>query len=163
MPKEKSITELRDERNQLATRSKEITAGARRETRMLNEGEPKELGEIQCRLADINTEIAMHEEENRGKGKLHQPQVGKFSLRRAIANLVDGTPQSDVEARVIETTTTLHNTSGAQMSEKRSIVVPVNIEKRAPFTATTEAVTGVIVDEEQQEMLLPLQLSLIHI
>ena len=72
MPKEKSITELRDERNQLATRSKEITAGARRETRMLNEGEQKELGEIQCRLADINTEIAMHEEENRGKGKLHQ-------------------------------------------------------------------------------------------
>lgn len=67
MPKEKSITELRDERNQLATRSKEITAGARRETRMLNEGEQKELGEIQCRLADINTEIAMHEEENRGK------------------------------------------------------------------------------------------------
>lgn len=161
MPKEKSITELRDERNQLSARSKEITAGARKETRMLNEGEQKELGEIQCRLADINIEIATHEEENRGKGKQHQPQEGKFSLRRAIANLVDGTSQNDVEARVIEATTTRHNMSGVQISENRSIVVPVNMEKRAPFTATTEATTGVVIDEEQQEMLLPLQSTLV--
>ena len=161
MPKEKSITELRNERNQLTARSKEITAGARKETRMLNEGEQKELGEIQCRLADINIEIATHEEENRGKGKQHQPQEGKFSLRRAIANMVEGNLQNDAEASVIDATITQHNMSGAQKADKRSIVVPVNMENRAAFTATTEANTGVIIDEIQQEMLLPLQSALV--
>lgn len=161
MPKEKSITELRDERNQLTARSKEITAGARKETRMLNEGEQKELGEIQCRLADINIEIATHEEENRGKGKQHQPQEGKFSLRRAIANMVEGNQQNDAEASVIDATITQHNMSGAQKADKRSIVVPVNMENRAAFTATTEANTGVVIDEVQQEMLLPLQSALV--
>lgn len=47
------------------------------------------------------------------------------------------------------------------MADKRSIVVPVNMESRAAFTAASEAVTGVVIDEEQQEMLLPLQSSLV--
>ena len=46
MPREKSITDLKDERTQLSIRAKAITDGARAEKRMLNEGENTELGEI---------------------------------------------------------------------------------------------------------------------
>lgn len=159
MPKEKSITELRDERSQLAMRSKEITAEARKEARMLNEKEQKELGEIQCRLADINTEIATHEEENRGKGKPHRAGE-KFSLRRALANFVQENGQHDADAAVIEAATEFHNTSGTERAASRSLVVPL-VENRAMFTAGTESATGVVIDEDQQEMLLPLESSLV--
>ena len=160
MAKEKSITELKDEKKQISARSKAIIEKARGEKRQLNAEENEELGANQCRMAEINLEIAEREEENRQKGRPHQPQGG-FSLRRAIANMVDGSQQNDVEAAVIEAATTHHNMSGVQMADRRSIVVPVNVEKRAAFTAATETATGVVIDEEQQEMLLPLQSALV--
>ena len=146
MAKEKSITELKDERNQLIARSKEIINGAKTEKRQFKPEEAEELGTNQQRRAEIDLEIEEHE---------------RFSLRRAIANMVDGYKQNDADASVIDAATALHNSSGAQISDKRSIVVPVNMEKRAAFTAATEAATGVIIDEEQQEMLLPLQSALV--
>ena len=80
MPREKSITDLKDERTQLSIRAKAITDGARAEKRMLNEGENTELGEIQCRMTDINMEIATKEAENRGKGTPHvEPGQERFS------------------------------------------------------------------------------------
>lgn len=161
MAKEKSITELKDEKRQLATRSKTILEAAKGEKRQLTAEENEELGANQVRMAEINLEIEEHEDMNRRQGRQHQPQGGKFSLRRAIANMVDGNRQNDVDAGVIDAATTLHNQSGAQMADKRSIVVPVNMENRAAFTAATEAATGVIIDEEQQEMLLPLQSALV--
>lgn len=157
MSKEKSITELKDEKNQISARSKAIIEKARGEKRQLNAEENEQLGANQCRMAEINLEIEEREDENRQKGRSHQPQGGRFSLRRAISNMVDGNPQNDVEAEVIEAATTHHNTSGAQMADRRGIVVPVNVERRAAFTAATE----VIIDEEQQEMLLPLQSALV--
>lgn len=162
MAKEKSITELKDERNQLIVRSKEIINGARTENRQFKPEETEELGENQRRRAEIELEIEEREMTNRGSRKPHvQPGSGKFSLRRAIANMVDGNQQNESDAGVIDAATALHNSSGAQISDKRSIVIPVNIEHRAAFTAATEAATGVIIDEEQQEMLLPLQSALV--
>lgn len=161
MAKEKSITELKDEKKQLSTRSKTILEAAKGEKRQLTAEENEELGANQVRMAEINLEIEEHEDMNRRQGRQHQPQGGKFSLRRAIANMVDGNQQNDVDAGIIDAATTLHNQSGAQKADKRSIVVPVNMESRAAFTAATEAVTGVIIDEEQQEMLLPLQSALV--
>lgn len=161
MSKEKSITELKDEKNQISARSKAIIEKARGEKRQLNAEENEQLGANQCRMAEINLEIEEREDENRQKGRSHQPKGGRFSLRRAISNMVDGNPQNDVEAEVIEAATTHHNTSGAQMADRRGIVVPVNMEKRAAFTAAAGAATGVIIDEEQQEMLLPLQSALV--
>lgn len=161
MSKEKSITELKDEKNQISARSKAIIEKARGEKRQLNAEENEQLGANQCRMAEINLEIEEREDENRQKGRSHQPKGGRFSLRRAISNMVDGNPQNDVEAEVIEAATTHHNTSGAQMADRRGIVVPVNVERRAAFTAATEAATGVVIDEEQQEMLLPLQSALV--
>jgi HK97 family phage major capsid protein len=162
MAKEKSITELKDEKKQLSARSKVIIEAAKGEKRQLNAEENEELGANQCRMAEINLEIEEREDQNRQQGKQHvTPGQGKFSLRRAIANMVDGNQQNDADASVIDAATTHHNMSGAQMADKRSIVVPVNMESRAAFTAATEAVTGVVIDEEQQEMLLPLQSSLV--
>ncbi len=161
MAKEKSITELKDEKKQLSSRSKAIISTAKGEKRQFTAEENEELGAAQARMAEINLEIEEREEENRQQGRKHQPQGGKFSLRRAIANMVDGNQQNDVDAGVIDAATAQHNMSGAQTADKRSIVVPVSMENRAAFTAATEAATGVVIDEEQQEMLLPLQSSLV--
>ena len=161
MSKEKSITDLKDEKKQLSSRSRTIIETAKGEKRQMTSEENEELGANQCRMAEINLEIEEREDSNRGKAKAHQPTDGKFSLRRAIANMVDGNQQNAADAGVIDAATTHHNMSGAQMADKRSIVVPVNIESRAAFTAASEAVTGVVIDEEQQEMLLPLQSSLV--
>lgn len=161
MAKEKSITELKDEKKQFSSRSKAIITAAKGEKRQFTAEENEELGAAQARMAEINLEIEERQDENRQQGRKQQPQGGKFSLRRAIANMVDGNQQNDVDAGVIDAAITHHNMSGAQMADKRSIVVPVNIENRAAFTAATEAATGVVIDEEQQEMLLPLQSSLV--
>ncbi len=37
----------------------------------------------------------------------------------------------------------------------------MSLEKRAMFTAATESATGVVIDQERQELLLPLQSSLV--
>lgn len=161
MSKEKSITDLKDEKKQLSSRSRTIIETAKGEKRQMTSEENEELGANQCRMAEINLEIEEREDSNRGKAKAHQPTDGKFSLRRAIANMVDGNQQNEADAGIIDAATTHHNMSGAQMADKRSIVVPVNMESRAAFTAASEAVTGVVIDEEQQEMLLPLQSSLV--
>lgn len=160
MAKEKSITELKDEKKQLSTRSKAIIDAAKGEKRQFTAEENEELGAAQTRMAEINLEIEERSAANRQPGRQHQPQ-GKFSLRRAIANMVDGNQQNDADASIIDAAVTHHNMSGAQMADKRSIVVPVNLENRAAFTAATEAATGVVIDEEQQEMLLPLESALV--
>lgn len=162
MPREKSITDLKDERTQLSIRAKAITDGARAEKRMLNEGENTELGEIQCRMTDINMEIATKEAENRGKGTPHvEPGQVRFSLRRSLANYISGQGQHDADASVIEAATRLHNSAGVTRSSQNSLVIPMSLEKRAMFTAATESATGVVIDQEQQELLLPLQSSLV--
>ena len=129
---------------------------------MLNEGENTELGEIQCRMADINMEIATKEAENRGKGTPHvEPGQERFSLRRSLANYISGQGQHDADASVIEAATRLHNSAGVTRSSQNSLVIPMSLEKRAMFTAATESATGVVIDQEQQELLLPLQSSLV--
>nr|DAY10896.1 MAG TPA: major capsid protein [Caudoviricetes sp.] len=160
MTKEKSITELKDERNQLITRSKEIINGAKTETRQFKPEETEELGENQRRRAEIELEIEEREMMNRGSGKPHvQPGQERFSFRRALANYVSGQEQNAADASVIESTTNFHNGCGIQRASKTSLVLP--IESRATFTAATESTTGVVIDQEQQEMLLPLQSSLV--
>lgn len=162
MSKEKSITDLKDEKKQLSARSKVIIEGAKGEKRQFTAEENEELGTSQCRMAELNLEIEEREAENRQKPtKILKPGTGRFSLCRAIANMVDGNSQSESEAGVIDEATAYHITSGAQRSNKRSIIVPVSMEKRAAFTAATESATGVVIDQEQQEMLLPLQSSLV--
>lgn len=161
MSKEKSITDLKDEKKQLSIRSKAVIDAAKNEKRQLNAGESEELGANQCRMAEINLEIEEREDMLRQNGRKHEPKEGKFSLRRVIANMAVGKEQNDADTGVIGAATEHHCRSGAQITDERSIIVPVNMDKRAAFTAATESATGVVIDEEQQEMLLPLQSSLV--
>ena len=94
MSKEKSKVELLDEKQRLQERASAITNGARTEQRMLNKDEEKELGEIQCRMADINIEIAMRDSEKQQKGNPHVTSQA-FSLRKAILEMVDGEGYSE--------------------------------------------------------------------
>lgn len=164
MAKEKSTVELKDEKQQLITRSKAITEAAKGEKRMLNEAETTELGDIQCRLADINIAISELAEMNRGRGVPYGGQKQeRFSFRRAIANYVSGAQQREADAAIIEGATSAHNESGVTRASKTSLVLPLSVESRAMFTAATESVTGVVIDQDQQEMLLPLQSSLVMV
>lgn len=160
MPKEKSITELRDEKTRLVQRSKEITDKAKGETRKLSDDEMKEINEAQVRLAEINTEILAHEEMNQQRGRQHKPAgSGKFSLRRAIVAQMNGREQGESEAQAIDAAASMHRSIGASTDDMGSLIVP--FETRAAYTAGTEATTGVVVDEDQMELLLPLESNLV--
>lgn len=162
MAKEKSITELKDERNQLSARSKEIIEKAKGEKRQLTTQEAEELGANQCRRAEISLEIEEREAANKQHGKHHNSsKQERFSLRRALANYVSGNEQHDADAEVISRATEFHNGSGLTRSSSSSLIIPTSIETRGMFTAATESATGVVIDQEQQEMLLPLQSSLV--
>ena len=65
MAKEKSITELKDEKKQLQSRSRSIIEAAKGEKRQFTAEENEELGRNQTRMAEINLEIDEKETENR--------------------------------------------------------------------------------------------------
>lgn len=159
MAKEKSITELKDEKKQLFARSKEIITAARGEKRQFTTEENEELGTVQARMAEINLEIEEREALNRQPAVRVISGTEKFSFRRALANLVTGQRQHESDASIISATTEFHNNCGIERAAANSIVLPV--ESRAPLTATVESPKGVVIDQEQQEMLLPLQSNLV--
>lgn len=140
MAKEKSTTELKDEKNQLSKRSVAITEKVKAEKRMLNEAETSELGEIQCRMADINTELALRDSENRQTGERHLTKK-PFSLRNAMLEMVDGNgvysdevrQMSDIGKQSLEQ-------AGVSVRGSRGIFIPV--ECRDSFTATGVSGTG---------------------
>ena len=157
MAKEKSLAELRAEKTQQIARAKELTELARKEERKLSDAEMKEHNEINVRLAELNTEIVSHEQRNQGTGKPYSPSTQKpFSLRRAIVAQMNGHGQRDEEAQVIEAGRKAHRS----IEEKgEGLVLP--LELRAAYTAGTEATTGVVIDEDQMELLLPLESNLV--
>lgn len=157
MAKEKSLAELRDEKAKAIARAKEITEKAKTETRKLNDEEMREHNELNVRIADLNTDIVSHEAENRGKGGAPSPKNEKFSLRKAIVAQMNRQPQRDIEALVIgEAAKTHRSVSGENTGD---LVIP--FELRAALTAGTEATNGVVIDQEQMEMLLPLESNLV--
>ena len=158
MAKEKSITDLRYEKRQLAAQAQGIIDGARNEKRQFTDAENVQLGEIQARMAEINIEIENRETENRGKAKPHAAGE-KFSFRRAIVNQLNHQPQHDAEARMIEEATRVHAPYMAGNSDSGNLILPMNA--RAALTAATETTTGVVIDEDQMEMLLPLEPNLV--
>ena len=158
MAKEKSITELRAEKESLKVQSNEMIAAMRKEERESNAEEKKKFAEIESRMREINNEILTHEEENRQSGVKHNNASKRFSLRRALANLVNNASQEDTELSVIDDATKLHESCGFRASS-HSIVLP--LESRANLTAAVESPLGVNIDESQQEMLFPLQNNLV--
>lgn len=153
MAKEKSTTELKSEKSQIIARSAEITTAAKAEKRMLNESETVELGEIQCRLAEINIAISEMEEVNRSKGAPRATQK-RFSLLRAIGESISGS-YSDESLAVIER-------GRSQMSGMQtvgSLLIPV--EDRAAIVAGTPAQGGDTIDTDLFDIMTPLTANLI--
>lgn len=155
--KKKSVTELKDEKAQLSLRSKAIIDGAKAEKRMFNDEENEELRNIQSRMAEINVEIEEVIEENRQEPtKKINKKMEKFSLRKAILAQMSGKPQSAAEQCVIDEAVKLNKRNGI-VAEEGSLVVPMSY--RAALTAGGD--TGVLVNEEQQELLFPLENALV--
>lgn len=155
--KEVSITELKDEKAQLSARSKEIIGTAKEEKRMFNESESEELANIQSRMAEINLEIEEKIEESRQKPvKREEKKMANFSLRKAIVAQMTGKVQAAAEQNVIEEGIKLNTRSGVEMTEG-SLVIPMSY--RSALTAGAD--NGVLVDEDKQEMLFPLQNKLV--
>ena len=162
MAKEKSITELKDEKKQLQSRSRSIIEAAKGEKRQFTAEENEELGINQTRMAEINLEIDEKETENRQAPARRMESTNKqFSLRRAILAQMNKTEQRDSEAAVIEEATKLHRSVAATAENSGELIIPMSYAKRAAYTAGTEKTTGVVIDEEQQELLLPLESNLV--
>ncbi len=161
MAKEKSLAELRAEKAEAIKRAKELTDNARKEERKLTDDEMKDHTEISTRLAELNIEIAAHEERNQGGGKPYVPTTKKpFSLRRAIVAQMNGHEQRDSEAEAIDAATKAHRSISGQFDDAGSgLIVP--FQTRAAYTAGTEAPKGVVIDEDQMELLLPLEANLV--
>lgn len=162
MAKEKSITELKDEKKQLQSRSRSIIEAAKGEKRQFTAEENEELGRNQTRMAEINLEIDEKETENRQAPARRMESTNKqFSLRRAILAQMNKTEQRESEAAVIEEATKLHRSVAATAENSGELIIPMSYAKRAAYTAGTEKTTGVVIDEEQQELLLPLESNLV--
>jgi HK97 family phage major capsid protein len=157
--KEESVSELKAERDQLIKRGKELIEAAKKETRALNEAESREYNEIQLDIRRIDLEIVERNYENRAAGKPHAPAKGEsFSLRRAILAHVTNQTQRDCEARAIAEAMGIHSRI-SDSSQTGGLIIP--FETRAAYTAVAEAATGVVVEEEQLELLLPLESNLV--
>lgn len=154
MGKEKSTTELRDEKRTLKAEADGLTGKARGENRGLTAEETERLNAIHLRMQEINVEIASRGEE---KPARNEPQRNeRFSIRRAIVAAMNKESFGDAEARMFEEGEKI----GRGVNESTGgIVFP--LETRAAFTAATEAATGVVIDTDQMEMLLPLQPNLV--
>ena len=162
MAKGKSITELKDEKKQLQSRSRSIIEAAKGEKSQFTAEENEELGRNQTRMAEINLEIDEKETENRQAPARRMESTNKqFSLRRAILAQMNKTEQRDSEAAVIEEATKLHRSVAATAENSGELIIPMSYAKRAAYTAGTEKTTGVVIDEEQQELLLPLESNLV--
>lgn len=158
MGKEKTIVEMQQEKQQLQAREQEILATMRKEARMMTDAETKEMGEIQARKIEINSEIVErnHQSATAKGAPVHSAE--RFSLRRAILNASRGAGQTDAELQVMERAAEQHRKSGCD-DLAGQIYIP--LESRGLFTAATEAATGVVIDEEKMEMLLPLEANLV--
>lgn len=142
MAKEKSITEMRAEKEKLSTRAGEITTKAKADKRMLTEEENKELGEIQCRMAEISIEIERRNGMNVIDNAIQEKPKNNFSLRKTLLDLSNGTRSADTQ-KLNEAGRYIMGQSGIA-ARGNGIMIPVQAVKRADpsFTATGAAETG---------------------
>ena len=160
MAKEKSITEMRDERQQMLVRAQEIVAAAKADNnRKLTEAEQNEVTRCQLDAKELELQIEQRKDILGSQRKGVKPNE-KFSLRRALLAHLSGKDQRDVEAQAIEDAQTYqrNNVSPSSISSN-DLVLPM-FESRGLYSAAVEAATGVVVEEDKQELLLPLRSNL---
>lgn len=155
--KEKSITELQDEKKTLLERSQSIVDGMKAEKRMMTTEENEELADLQARMTEINLAIEERKNENiKEPVKRMEVKKEKFSLRKAIVAQMNGKAQGTAEQSVIDEAVKLNSRSGVEYQEG-SLVVPMSY--RAALTAGGDS--GVLIEEEKQELLFPLENRLV--
>jgi len=155
MAKEKSTTELRNERTTLLTRSNEIIAAAKGEQRKLTDPEDNELGQNQIRMAEIAVELSQLENTNRSAGTPHIDGP-TFSLRSALLQMVDRGGLTDEVAAFSQRGKEQLAKTGIQTRGSNGIYIPV--ESRASFTGTGAAGTGSdLIDTQFMDILTPLR------
>lgn len=159
MAKNFSVTELRDELAQNEKRANDIWASIKAENRMANAEENKALGEIQSEQYRLRNEIAKAELMEARSGHPYGKPAERFSLVRAIRAKMNGTSLNEADASYVSKAAEEHRAAGI-VADESSIVLPV-YEQRAAYSAAQEATTGVVIDEVQQEMLLPLEANLV--
>lgn len=153
--KEKSITELRDEKQQLRQQNQSIVDKAKaEESRAITEDEMKTLHANKLRMAEIDNLIDAKLDEQRNYHFEKKPQRG-FSLRKAIAAKMTGNAMEDVEAEMCERGKTMQG--GLDVS-KDSILIP--FESRAAVTAAAGSSYGG-VSTEDAAVQLPLENNLV--
>ena len=160
MAKEMSITDLRDERKNALARAQAIVAKAKAEGRALTDDEQSQYTAESLRSKELELEI---EQRKPLLTVLPSKKTNNesFSMRRALLAHLRGKDQHDVEAEAIQRAAEFHASSISDASlTGAELVLPMNV-RSAGYNATAEGATGVVVDENQQEMLLPLQSNLV--
>lgn len=157
MAKEKSITELKDERTQLSTRGQEIITAARTETRQFTAEENTELSTIQTRMAEINIDIAGREAAASQQGEKHNMGNKKFSLRRSLLEMADGEFTDETRQMNAIGLSSLNDAGIAERSgAKKGLFIP--IEVRDSFTATGDPTKGSsLIDTTFMDILAPMR------
>ncbi|WP_321331895.1 phage major capsid protein [uncultured Bacteroides sp.] len=156
MPKEKTMLELIEERNQLIEARKGIIAKVKKEARQLSTEENNSLGEAQIRLEEIKTEMEEREAMNRKLGTPHGKESQKrFSLTRAIRESMSGN-YSEESLAVIQR----GKEQMVGLETTGSLIIPVG-EQRAVVVAGTDANGGYAIDTDLFDIMTPLQANLI--
>lgn len=162
MAKEKTITDLRDERQQILSRAQEIVATAKAEARKLTETEQNTITDCQLRAKELELEIEQRKNILSSQRSAAKPNE-TYSLRRALLAHLSGRDQRDAEAKAIEGAIAAHRSAVTDASiSSKDLVLPMSMpmESRSLYSAVTEAATGVVVEEDKQELLLPLRPNL---
>lgn len=160
MAKEKNITDLKAEHKELIARAKSTVEKAKAEGRSLTADEEKFITDSKLEARTLELEIMGRETALMATGVAHRSAEEKFSLVRALRSLVNGTAPTGVEADVCARAKEVHSIAGVSFEDK-GIMIPAFVEGRAAYTAATESATGVVIDQVQQELLLPLEPNLV--
>lgn len=154
MPKQKNSLELTDEKNKLSARALEIAGTLRKESRMANAEENKELVEINARSIEIATELSELDAMKRSTPTNKELGGNKFSLRKAISAQMNRTAQRDIESAVIAEAAEMHRGLGGA----DGLLIP--LQSRAALVSTTTP-TDVIIDTNKAAMILDFQNTLL--
>lgn len=159
----KNTLELLDEKDLLKKRALELISGAEKEIRKLNEGENTEFDGITLRLAAIDTEIRMIEED--AKRNLNHTTTKtktmkeKFSLLKAINDVANNRQLDERAIEIVNEGQSEMRKAGVNYSGQ--IVLPV--EERADVKATVEGAGQEIVAEDKLGILEPLRANLVMV
>lgn len=154
MAKEKSIIEMQEEQKTLRQASRELLGKAKAEKRALTAEEQATLDENEIRQRELKLEIEERRDDLHSQRNIEGKKESRsFSLVRAIRNTVTGKAQEPTEAEILARAAERQGNLNAE-----GMLVP--FQTRAAMS-TTNGVSFGIIDQDNQEMVLPLEQNLV--